>query len=128
MPLSIGDSFTVDRSFTKSDVERFIDISGDKNSHHVVPDENGRLVVHGLLTATLPTIIGGQLNLVAKEITLDFIEPVYTGDQIKCNVIVAELEERAYGVKVRAEFICTNHYSSPVLKGHVFGIIRKNDY
>lgn len=37
--------------------------------------EQGRLTVHGLLTATPPTIIGGRLNLIARTMDLEFIAP-----------------------------------------------------
>lgn len=35
----------------------------DEEDHHTNPDELGRLVVQGLLTATLPTKVGGDQNV-----------------------------------------------------------------
>jgi len=52
--LHVGDSATWERTFTEEDVRSFATISGDQDVHHVTPDEQGRLMVHGLLTATLP--------------------------------------------------------------------------
>jgi 3-hydroxybutyryl-CoA dehydratase len=40
--------------------------------HHVTPDEKGRLMVHGLLTATGLTKIGGDMNFLARERTSNF--------------------------------------------------------
>ncbi len=55
MALQVGDIITFERTFTLKDVELFTKISGDEGEHHLTPDEQGRLVVQGLLTATLPT-------------------------------------------------------------------------
>ena len=58
-----GDVFTVERTFTKDDVRAFAAVSEDTQSRHTDPDQDGRLLVHGLLTATLPTEIGGNLEV-----------------------------------------------------------------
>lgn len=57
--------------------------------HHITPDEQGRLVVQGLLTSTLPTKVGGDHNLLARKMNFEFLRPVYTEDTIIC-------EERIY--------------------------------
>jgi 3-hydroxybutyryl-CoA dehydratase len=57
LSLVVGEIITFERTFTVEDVELFTTISGDEGSHHVTPDEQGRLVIQGLLTATLPTKI-----------------------------------------------------------------------
>jgi 3-hydroxybutyryl-CoA dehydratase len=57
--LKIGDIIRFERMFTKEDVEMFTKVSWDEGNHHIHPDELGRLVIQGLLTATLPTKIGG---------------------------------------------------------------------
>ena len=41
-----------ERTFTKEDVEVFTKVSGDKGDHHANPDELGRVMVQGMLTAT----------------------------------------------------------------------------
>ena len=52
MSLKVGDIITFERTFTVRDVELFTEISGDEGNHHITPDEQGRLVIQGLLTAT----------------------------------------------------------------------------
>ena len=47
-------------------------------------------MVHGLLTATLPTKIGGDLNLIANEMIFRFHRPVFAGDTIRCEVTLTE--------------------------------------
>lgn len=58
MSLKVGDIITFERTFTVRDVELFTEISGDEGIHHITRDEQGRLVVQGLLTATLPNKSG----------------------------------------------------------------------
>ncbi|SDI04125.1 hypothetical protein SAMN05216352_104194 [Alteribacillus bidgolensis] len=55
MSLQVGDIITFKRTYTVEDVEMFTKVSGDEGTHHLVPDENGRLIIQGLFTATLPT-------------------------------------------------------------------------
>ena len=60
--MQIGDTISWERTFTETDIREFTRFSGDAGEHHLVPDEHGRLMAHRLLTATLPTKIGGDLN------------------------------------------------------------------
>lgn len=68
MSLKVGDMIEFERTFTTEDVEVFRKVSRDEASHHISPDEQGRLFIHGLLTATLPTKIGGDYNVLARTI------------------------------------------------------------
>lgn len=40
------------------DIELFTKVSGDEATLHLTPDDRRRLVIQGLLTATLPAKIG----------------------------------------------------------------------
>ncbi len=51
-------------------------------------DEREWLIVHGLLTTTLPTKIGGDLNYIARQMVFEFLWPVFTGDTIRCEVTI----------------------------------------
>ncbi len=75
--MQVGDIIAWQRTFTEADVRRFRHVSGDAGVHHVRPDQQGRVLVHGLLTATLPTKIGGDLNFIAREMTFQFHRPVW---------------------------------------------------
>ena len=72
--MKIGDTVSWERIFTADDIQLFNKVSGDEGVHHVTPDEQGRLMVHGLLTATVPTKIGGDMNFIARELTFDLRE------------------------------------------------------
>ena len=52
-------------------------------------------MVHGLLTATIPTKIGGDMNFIAREMKFQFYRPVFAGDTIGCEVTVVKLEPSA---------------------------------
>jgi acyl dehydratase len=83
--VQIGDTSSWERTFTIEDVQLFARISGDQGVHHMRPDKQGRILVHGLLTATLPTKLGGDLNFIAREMIFEFLRPVFTGDAIRCE-------------------------------------------
>lgn len=90
MSLNVGDVITFERMFTKRDVELFTELSGDEGVHHITPDEQGRLVVQGLLTATLPTKVGGDYNVLARTMNFEFLKPVFTEDTIVCEVTIEQ--------------------------------------
>ncbi|QQK79987.1 MaoC family dehydratase N-terminal domain-containing protein [Salicibibacter cibi] len=124
MPLKLGEVITFERSFTNEDVELFTKLSLDEGSHHVIPDEQGRLVIQGLLTATLPTKIGGDNNVLARNMTFDFRKPVYTGDTIRCEVTIDELKQKENGrTSISASFVCFNQDETKVLTGTFAGVI-----
>ncbi|PAE24972.1 MaoC family dehydratase N-terminal domain-containing protein [Bacillus sp. 7894-2] len=124
MPLNVGDVITFERTFTKRDVELFTKISGDEGIHHITPDEQGRIVVQGLLTATLPTKIGGDANVLARTMNFEFLRPVFTGDTILCEVTIDRYEEKDQNrMAIAASFLCTNQNEKQVLKGNFAGVI-----
>ncbi|MDQ2906306.1 MAG: enoyl-CoA hydratase, partial [Chloroflexota bacterium] len=90
--MQIGDVHSWERTFTEEDVRLFGELSGDQGMQHVVKDTGGRLMVQGLLTATLPTKLGGDLNYIARQMEFEFLRPVFTGDTIRCEVTITHLE------------------------------------
>lgn len=122
-----GAIYTHERTFTNADVAQFGDISGDKQAIHTEPDENGRLVVQGLLTATLPTKIGGDLSYLARTMELDFRRPVYTGDTITCEWTNETVEERPDRYSITSSAVCYNQDDETVLEARIEGLICKDD-
>ncbi|MFJ7829385.1 FAS1-like dehydratase domain-containing protein [Peribacillus sp. NPDC046944] len=124
MSLQVGDIITFERTFTVRDVELFTEISGDEGNHHITPDEQGRLVIQGLLTATLPTKVGGDHNVLARTMNFEFIRPVFTGDTIMCEVQIDQYERQENNrTALMALFSCKNQHEKEVLKGAFSGII-----
>ena len=82
-------------------------------------------MIHGLLTATLPTKIGGDKNFIAREMKFQFHRPVFAGDTVTCAVTIVALEPADKYINVRSEFVCRNQLSKEVMTGYAEGIVRK---
>lgn len=118
-----GSEFGFSRTFTLDDVRRFSEISGDEGDHHVTPDAKGRVMVQGLLTASLPTRLGGEIDFVSSEMAFRFHRPVYTGDTV---TIVATADEVSADAErdrtwMRISFECSNQHGKVVMDGSTFG-------
>ena len=79
-------------------------------------------MVQGLLTATLPTKIGGDLDMVARRMEFEFVRPVYTGDTVTCGATVEDVREGADRAGATIDFACHNG-DEVVLEGQVDGVI-----
>ena len=123
MDIQVGDAREFERTFTHEDVRQFTEVSGDAGEHHVEPDEDGRLMVQGLLTATLPTKIGGDLDYIARTMKFEFLRPVFTGDTITCQSEVVEVEDGPERIDAVVSYECTNDDGDPVLLGRTTGVI-----
>ncbi|KFM98927.1 enoyl-CoA hydratase [Bacillus clarus] len=125
MSIKVGDTFKYERSFTEAEVLEFANLTGDKGRHHMEYDENGRLMVHGLLTASIGTKIGGELHYIARELVSEFIRPVFTGDTITCEITLTNIEQMEGYKKVAIESVYRNQLEKTVLVGNSYGIIRE---
>lgn len=124
MSLKVGDIISFERTFTAETVQLFTKISGDEGIHHLSPDEQGRFVVQGLLTATLPTKVGGDHNVLARNMNFEFLRPVFTGDTIICEVKIEKYKRTENKrTAISASFICENQEEKEVLKGSFSGVI-----
>lgn len=122
--MKVGDIISWERTFSADDIRRFNKVSGDEGVHHVTPDEQGRLMVHGLLTATVPTKIGGDMNFIAREMKFQFHRPVFSGDTVRCEATIVQFETADQYFHVRTEFVCRNQHGKEVMTGHAEGVIR----
>ncbi len=122
--MKVGDVISWERTFTEEEVRLFGELSGDRGVHHVQPDERGRLMVQGLLTATLPTKIGGDINFIARHMTFEFHRPVFAGDTVRCQVTITKLETGEAYTQLTCTFECHNQLDKQVLSGEAYGVIR----
>lgn len=122
--LSVGKTLTASRTFTEAMVEAWLALSQDAGRHHVEPNENGQIVVHGLLVASLATEIGGRLSYLARELDFEFLKPVFTGDTITCTVRIDEIvpEERRTRLRLSGEAV--NQSGLTVMRVRSSGIVR----
>ncbi len=123
--LEAGTSWTHERTFTPEDVERFTELSGDEGHHHLVAESDGAVLVHGLLTATLPTKLGGDIDFLARRMVFEFPRPVYTGQDITCELTVDRLAEREDRYDLAVSFECTMSDDEVVLRGETDGVVLK---
>jgi len=121
--MQIGEVLSWERSFTVEDVRAFAQLTGDHGRHHEAPDAQGRLLVHGLLTASLPTKLGGDMSFVAREMRFEFLRPVYTGELIRCTVTVIKLEKAADRTRLELTLACVNPDGREVLRGGCVGVV-----
>lgn len=118
-----GTHHTVTRHITAEDIRRFLELSGDKGRHHLQPDDKGRVMAHGLLTATLPTILGGQMDYMAREMHFEFIKAVYSGDTLTCVGIVESARRKPMSWRVAFSFEIRNQTGELVLRGSSAGVV-----
>lgn len=122
--MKAGDKLSWSRTFTEEDIRLFSKLSGDEGEHHLLPDEQGRLMAHGLLTATLPTKIGGDMNFIARVLTFQFHRPVFAGDTIICEVELVKMEPGEELTSVASKWVCRNQHGKEVMSGEAQGVIR----
>lgn len=115
---------THQRTFTPEEVRAFGELSGDLGVHHLVADANGRVMVQGLLVASIPTRTGGEMNFIARELVFEFLKPVWTGDTIRCESVVKNTSPEENRLRVEVDFVCTNQDGVVVMRGHGRGIVR----
>jgi acyl dehydratase len=123
LELKEGQTIVFERPITEDDIRKFADLSGDKGRHHLEKDEQGRLMAHGLLTATLPTKLGGDLNYVARRMVFDFHKPVYSGDVLTCVGTVKNATRQSRRIKARFHFDIKNQRGDLVAEGSTVGSI-----
>ena len=122
--MEVGEKRSWKRTFTEEDIRLFAKFSGDEGEHHLVHDGRGRLMAHGLLTATLPTKIGGDMNFIARELTFEFHRPVFAGDTIECEVTLVLAEPAEGFTNIASEWTCRNQIGKEVMSGRARGIVR----
>ena len=120
-PLKPGDSFQITRVFNRQEVEAFCDLTGDFGAHHTHEQSDGKVVVPGLLTGSLPTQVGGKLNFLISELQYVFSKPVRTGETVTCKLIIDNVTPHPKGSWLYAS-IEIRSLNQVVLKGSCAGL------
>lgn len=125
MEYKIGDTASIEKTLSESDVYLYAGITGDFNSVHInkVDAEKsifGQRIAHGLLVGGLiSTAIGMYLpgkGTVYLEQSMKFRKPVFLGDTVKATVTITEIlniSKRIY----RMSTIVTNQDNVEVITG-----------
>ena len=120
-----GDVITYERTFSIEEVRRFGEITRDQQPIHTELDEDGRLIVQGLLTGSLMTKIGGDLNYMARTMEYEFRRPVYTGETITCELTVESMTEQADRYLLENDVVYRNEEGDVVVDAATTGLIWK---
>src|SRR3954471_5062246 len=124
MTFRVGDSAEITKTIEQSDIDAFARVTGDHNPVHV--DEEfaestrfGRRIAHGMLTASLiSAVLANKLpgeGSVYLGQTLQFVAPVFPGDEVPARVTVKEIREDKPIVKL--ETICVNQRGEILIRG-----------
>ena len=124
MDFSVGDSAEITKTIEQADIDAFAGVTGDHNPVHV--DEEfakttrfGRRIAHGMLTASLiSSVLANKLpgeGSVYLGQTLQFVAPVFPGDEVTARVTVKEIRENKPILKL--ETICVNQRDEIVIRG-----------
>ncbi|WLR42411.1 enoyl-CoA hydratase [Bacillus carboniphilus] len=124
MKVNEGDQFVWGKRFTEEDILQFAELTGDKGRHHMECDESGKLMVHGLLTASIGTKIAGDLNYIGSMLYTEYFRPVFSGDTIECELNIIKVEELEGIQKVSLESVYKNQKGKIVMQAKSEGIIR----
>ena len=124
MNFKVGDSAEITKTIEQADIDAFAKVTGDHNPVHV--DEEfakttrfGRRIAHGMLTASLiSSVLANKLpgeGSVYLGQTLQFVAPVYPGDEVTARVTVKQVREDKPILKL--ETICVNQRDEIVIRG-----------
>lgn len=111
------------RRIGNEDIRAFAELSGDRGDHHVTPDEQGRLIAHGLLVISTATRLGSDIHYLAHTMTWMFIRPVYGGDEVEARVELKRVQEQADRLDVEMAVRIVNQHGQQVVRGESTGVI-----
>lgn len=122
--INIGDSASLSKTVTETDVYLFAGITGDLNPAHtneVAASKTmfGGRIAHGMLSAGfISAVLGMQLpgpGTIYLGQELKFTKPVRIGDTVTATCTVVEKDDAKNRLKL--ETICTNQDGDIVVKG-----------
>jgi 3-hydroxybutyryl-CoA dehydratase/enoyl-CoA hydratase len=100
--LNVGDSASITRAFSASDVNLYADLSTDRNPVHLDADfaastQFGQRIVHGMLVGSLfSALLGEQLpgnGSIYMSQNLQFKAPVYLDMAVTASVAITAIRE-----------------------------------
>ena len=131
MKFNVGDSAAITKRIEQTDIQAFAAVTGDQNPIHV--DEEfakttrfGQRIAHGMLTASLiSSVLANKLpgeGSVYLGQTLQFVAPVFPGDEVTARVTVKEIREDKPILKL--ETICVNQHDEIVIRGEATVLVQ----
>ena len=130
MKFKPGDTASVTKTITQDDIEKFAELSGDRNSIHLDQDyaKGTRFhgcIAHGMLTSSLiSNVIGNELpglGSIYLSQNLKFVAPVFPGDTITARATVTSV--RPDKPIVTLETVCVNQRGETVVTGEAVVLV-----
>jgi acyl dehydratase len=98
--INVNDTYVHEFSFSQEDVNKFAEVTGDKNPVHLNPDYASktmfrRPIMHGMLSASLfskvfGTLYPGEGTIYLKQ-SLNFLKPMYVDTKYEAVFTVKEV-------------------------------------
>jgi len=130
--LSLNDSASMTRTITEDDINKFAELVGDKNPLHMDKEfaansRFGGIVAHGmwggsLISAVLGERLPGPGTIYLSQ-ELEFIAPVYPGDQLTAEVTVLKINSENGVVTLDTQ--CRNQTGELLIKGKAVVLFEK---
>ncbi len=123
--LKVGQTCTYTKVIGEKDIQAFADLSGDYNPAHMDDDYAkesifGQRVAHGMLSASyVSAVLGTKLpgpGTIYLHQDLDFLKPVYIGDEITAIVEIKKCTNQEKGI-YECSTKCVNQNGDVVLDG-----------
>jgi 3-hydroxybutyryl-CoA dehydratase len=130
MKFKPGDTAAVTRTITRDDIERFANLSGDRNPIHLDQNYSAATrfqgcIAHGMLTSSLiSNVIGNHLpglGSIYLGQNLRFVAPVFPGDSITARATVTAV--RVDKPVITLETVCTNQRGEVVIRGEAVVLV-----
>ena len=124
MKFNLGDSAEITKTITGADIHAFAEVTGDHNPIHLDDEfakstRFGRRIAHGMLSASLiSSVLANKLpgeGSVYLGQSLQFVAPVFPGDEVTARVTVKEIREDKPVIKL--ETICMNQRGEIIIRG-----------
>ena len=129
--MEVGQSHSMSKTVTESDVYTFAGVSGDFNPAHLNEEYAkttmfGGRIAHGMLSAGfISAVIASQLpGGIYVSQTLKFTAPVRFGDTVTATATVKEIFPEKN--RVILETVCTNQDGKVVITGEAVAMPRKD--
>jgi len=122
--IQIGDTAELKHTITQSDIDKFVDLTGDDNKLHVDKDYASttsfkKPVAHGMLGASfISTIIGTKLpgdGALWYAQNLEFLHPVRIGDELRITAEVIKKIDRTKTIELQTDIY--NQHKQKVTAG-----------
>mgnify|MGYP006158438393 CR=1 FL=1 len=124
LKINVGDTATINHTITNSDIEQFVNLSGDDNRIHVDEEFASKTsfkkpIAHGMIGASfISTIIGTKIpgdGALWYSQNLEFLLPIRVGDRLKIIATVIKKIDRQNSIELQTDII--NQHKQKVTSG-----------